>query len=423
MEGQSREQGSGRLAMHALRHLVPNHSITKSRNRPYIVKFQVKALRDREGVVAILLDAADAADAERQARASGLAVLSLRRAAAWNLDLFKRRSRFPLASFAQELLALVEAGLTLVESIEALAEKESHGPTRATLEHLTTQLREGRALSHAMQDLPEAFPALFVASVRATEKTGDLPDALRRYLGYQTQLEFVRKKIVSASIYPVLLMGVGFLVLMFLLGYVVPKFSHVYEDIQGNLPLMSQWLLALGKFVGANGLAVAVVGIGAAAPAARRWFGEKLWRVPAIGSRMRLYQLARFYRTLGMLLRGGTPIVAALDMASGLLVPALQPSLGRAREAIREGRAISEAMSGHGLTTPVALRMLRVGERSGRMDEMMDRIAGFLDDEIARWVEWFTRLFEPLLMALIGVVIGVIVVLMYLPVFELAGSI
>jgi len=286
-------------------------------------------------------------------------------------------------------------------------------------------------LSHAMQDLPHAFPALFVASVRATEKTGDLPDALRRYLGYQAQLELVRKKIVSASIYPVLLMGVGLLVLLFLLGYVVPKFSQVYEDIQGDLPLMSQLLLELGKFLGAHGLAAAVVGLGAAAlaarfafsRAARGWLGEKLWRIPAIGSRMRLYQLARFYRTLGMLLRGGTPVVTALDMASGLLAPTLQPSLARAREEIREGRAISEAMSGHGLTTPVSLRMLRVGERSGRMDEMMDRIAGFLDDEIARWVDWFTRLFEPLLMVFIGLIIGVIVVLMYLPVFELAGSI
>lgn len=395
------------------------------------MRYVVKALRDPEGVVSIVLDAADEADAERQARASGLAVFSLRRAVAWNLDLFKRRSRFPLAPFAQELLALLEAGLTLVESIEALAEKESHGPTRSTLEHLTTQLRQGRTLSHAMHDLPQAFPALFVASVRATEKTGDLPDALRRYLGYQAQLDLVRKKIVSASIYPVLLMGVGLLVLLFLLGYVVPKFSHVYEDIQGDLPLMSRVLLELGKFLDANGLAVAVVGVGAAAlaarfafsPAARGWLGERLWRIPSIGRRMRLYQLARFYRTLGMLLRGGTPVVTALDMASGLLAPGLQPSLARAREAIREGRAISEAMSAHGLTTAVALRMLRVGERSGRMDEMMDRIAGFLDEEIARWIDWFTRLFEPLLMAFIGVVIGAVVVLMYLPVFELAGSI
>jgi general secretion pathway protein F len=138
---------------------------------------------------------------------------------------------------------------------------------------------------------------------------------------------------------------------------------------------------------------------------------------------MRLYQLARFYRTLGMLLRGGTPIVTALDMSAGLLSPALRGNLAEAAQAIREGRAMSDSMAEHNLTTAVAVRMLRVGERSGRMDEMMERIASFYDDEISRWVDWFTRLFEPLLMAFIGIVIGTIVVLMYLPVFELAGSI
>jgi general secretion pathway protein F len=395
------------------------------------MRYLVKALRNPEGVVSVVLDAADEADAERQARSSGLAVLSLRRSGGWNLDLFRRRSRFPLALFTQELLALLQAGLTLVEAIEALSEKESHGSTRLVLEHVSERLRQGRTLSQAMQELPHAFPPLYIATVRATERTGDLPDALRRYGAYESQLELVRKKVVSASIYPLLLTVVGLLVLLFLLGYVVPRFSAVYEEIQGDLPLMSRLLLDLGKFLDANGLAFALVLAAAVAlgvrlaltPAARRWLGAKLWKIPAVGSRMRLYQLARFYRTLGMLLRGGTPVVAAIDMASGLLAPALRPGLARAREAIREGRAISEAMSQHGLVTPVALRMLRVGERSGRMDEMMERIASFLDEEIARWVDWFTRLFEPLLMALIGVAIGAVVVLMYLPVFELAGSI
>jgi general secretion pathway protein F len=395
------------------------------------MRYLVKALRNPEGVVSVVLDAADEADAERQARSSGLAVLSLRRSGGWNLDLFRRRSRFPLALFTQELLALLQAGLTLVEAIEALSEKESHGSTRLVLEHVSERLRQGRTLSQAMQELPHAFPPLYIATVRATERTGDLPDALRRYAAYESQLELVRKKVVSASIYPLLLTVVGLLVLLFLLGYVVPRFSAVYEEIQGDLPLMSRLLLDLGKFLDANGLAFALVLAAAVAlgvrlaltPAARRWLGAKLWKIPAVGSRMRLYQLARFYRTLGMLLRGGTPVVAAIDMASGLLAPALRPGLARAREAIREGRAISEAMSQHGLVTPVALRMLRVGERSGRMDEMMERIASFLDEEIARWVDWFTRLFEPLLMALIGVAIGAVVVLMYLPVFELAGSI
>jgi general secretion pathway protein F len=395
------------------------------------MRFWVKALRDSEEIVSFALDAADEVDAARQARAGGYSVLALRRAANWNLTLTRGKSRFPLGLFNQELLALLGAGLTLVESIEGLAEKETHAPTRALLDRLSERLKQGRTLSQAMSEVPQAFPVLYVSTVRATERTGDLPDALRRYAAYDAQLEAVRKKVVSASIYPVLLILAGALVLLFLLGYVVPKFSYVYEDIQGNLPLLSQWLLELGRFIEAHGFAMLIVlALGgfalyrwASAPTARRWIGEKLWRIPAVGERMRLYQLARFYRTLGMLLRGGTPVVPALDMAAGLLAPTLRPSLARARESIREGRAISEAMSANGLTTAVALRMLRVGERSGRMDEMMERIAGFLDDEIARWVEWFTRLFEPLLMAFIGVVIGLIVVLMYLPVFELAGSI
>ncbi len=395
------------------------------------MRFQVKALRGSDGVVSVFLDATDEADAQRQARSGGLTVLSLRRAASWTPALFTRRAKFPLALFSQEMLSLLEAGLTLVEAIDGLAEKEGAGPVRDTLDHVRKQLHEGRTLSQALQDLPEVFPSLFVATVRATERTGDLPNALRRYIAYQSQLELVRKKIVSASIYPVLLMAAGTLVLLFLLGYVVPKFSHVYEDMHGDLPLLSRALLDLGRFIEGNGIVVLIslIAVVIAAvrlltlPETRRWAAARLWRIPAFGERMRLYQLARFYRTLGMLLRGGTPVVAALDMSAGLLSPVLRASLGAAAQSIREGRSISEAMAGHNLTTPVALRMLRVGERSGQMDDMMERIAAFCDDEISRWVDWFTRLFEPLLMAFIGLVIGTIVVLMYLPVFELAANI
>ena len=395
------------------------------------MKYQVKALSDSGGIVSLALDAANAEDAGRQVRARGCNVLSLRPAVAWHALRFNGGQRFPLALFNQELLALLGAGLSLVESIEALSEKEAQGATRTALERLLEQLRHGRTLSQAMQEQPEAFPALYVSTVRATERTGDLTDALKRYAAYDLQLDVLRKKVLSASIYPILLVVAGTLVLLFLLGYVIPRFSMVYDEVKGALPLVSRLLLDFGTFVSAHGPLLAVAAFGLVALAvrivltrtARRWIGEKLWHIPAIGSRMRLYQLARFYRTLGMLLRGGTAAVAALDMASGLLAPALRAGAQRAREAIREGRTISEAMELHGLTTPVALRMLRVGERSGRMDEMMDRIAAFLDDDIARWVDWFTRLFEPLLMAFIGLLIGAIVVLMYMPVFELAGSI
>jgi general secretion pathway protein F len=124
-----------------------------------------------------------------------------------------------------------------------------------------------------------------------------------------------------------------------------------------------------------------------------------------------------------MLLKGGIPVVSALDMVSGLLQPALRGKLILASNSIREGQTISQSMEAHQLTTPVALSMLRVGERSGNMGEMMERIATFHDEEMARWVDWFTKLFEPLLMATMGVVIGVIVVLMYMPIFDMAGSI
>jgi len=137
---------------------------------------------------------------------------------------------------------------------------------------------------------------------------------------------------------------------------------------------------------------------------------------------VRVYQLTRLYRTVGMLLGGGTPVTQALAMVSGLLDHELQQRLDQAARSIREGQPISQSLDAHGLTTPVALRMLRVGERTGQMGQMMERIATFHEEELARWVERFTRVFEPLLMAAIGVVIGGIVVLMYFPIFELAGS-
>lgn len=394
------------------------------------MRFSVKAMRPGVGLVALQFEAASAEQAVEQAQAQGYRVLSV--AGGRRLFQFGRGAgTFPLVLFSQELLALLNAGLPLVEAVETLAEKEHRSETRRVIQHLIEQLFQGKTLSQALAQHPAAFPPLYVATVRAAERTGDLPEALSRYIGYQTQLDAVRKKLISASIYPLLLLGVGGLVTLFLLGYVVPKFSGIFADMGGDIPLLSRLLIGWGVFMEAHAvpmglgflalLALAVYAL--RQPEAKRWIGRQLWRVPAVGERLRVYQLARFYRTLGMLLNGGIPVVTALGMVEGLLHPTLRGPMARATVDIREGKSISVAMETHGLTTPVALRMLRVGERTGRMGEMMERIAGFYDEEMARWVDWFTRLFEPLLMALIGLVIGVIVVLMYMPIFELAGSI
>ena len=244
-------------------------------------------------------------------------------------------------------------------------------------------------------------------------------------------MDIIRKKLVTSSIYPVLLISVGTMVTLFMMVYVVPKFSQVYEDVGAELPFLSKVLIQWGKllashagifgasFIGFVTLAIYV----ATRPQTRHWVTTQLWKTPAIGERMKIYQLARFYRTLGMLLRGGVAIVPALDMVSGLLAAGLRDGLQNASRAIREGQPISLAMEHNNLTTPVALRMLRVGEQTGSMGEMMERTAAFYDEELSRWVDWFTRLFEPILMAVIGLMVGGIVVLMYIPIFELAGSI
>jgi general secretion pathway protein F len=235
---------------------------------------------------------------------------------------------------------------------------------------------------------------------------------------------------VNASIYPLLLIGVGGLVSLFLLFYVVPRFARIYEERSAELPTISRLLLSWGQLVEGHGyLALALMALTGAAlvyvsrmPRVRASLGKALWRIPGIGEHMKVYQLARFYRTVGMLLKGGMPLVATLKVAAELLHPMLREKLAAAAGSISEGRSVSESLDANALTTPVALRMLAVGEQSGNMGDMMDRIATFHDEEISRWVDWFTRLFEPLLMAGIGLLIGGIVILMYMPIFELAGS-
>jgi general secretion pathway protein F len=394
------------------------------------MRFLVTGLKSDGSILNVTLDAADAHQAGAQAGADGMQVLSVRAERNWRLGR-TRTGKFPLLLFSQELLALLNAGINLVEAIETLAEKEQRAETKSVLIEVLTRLREGLPLSTALEQAPRAFPALFCATVRASERTGGLAEALGRYVVYQNQLEGVRKKLVSAAIYPALLISVGLLVVAFLLVYVVPRFSQVYADMGENLPWLSRMLLAWGGFIEHQavlaftllGVAVASVWYTLKLPATQRRISAALWRIPAIGERMRMYQLARFYRTLGMLLRGGLAVAPSIRMVGNLLHAGMRDALDRALRLIREGRAISQAMEIEGLVTPVALRMLRVGERTGRMGEMMEKIAEFHDEEMARWIDWFSKLFEPILMAIIGVMIGVIVLLMYMPIFELAGNI
>jgi general secretion pathway protein F len=393
------------------------------------MRFRVKAMSSAQDVLSYVLEAVDESDARRQVAGAGLAFISIARER--RVSFGSRGSRVPLVTFSQELVALLDAGLSLVESIETLAEKEANPAVRRTLEQVLVRLREGQTFGAALTEHPQSFPALYVATVRAAERTGALREALTRFVTYQQQVDLLRKSLVNASIYPAVLCAAGLLVVAFLMGYVVPRFSSIYEDLGSNLPLASRMLMRWGQFLDAHGLMVVVATLATIASlayagtraAVRAAIGARLASIPALGSRLHIYQLARLYRTVGMLQRGGTPMVTALRMSAGLLSANLRPAFADATQAVREGRSVGDAMEQFGLTTPVAARMLRVGERSGNMGEMMERIAAFYDDELSRWVALMTRLIEPALMSLIGIMIGVIVVLMYFPIFELAGSI
>jgi len=395
------------------------------------MRYFVKALVGENQISSFTVDAADERAARAQAKSQGYAVLAVKPARiAVSFDGL-RKTPFPTLLFSRELLALLTAGLSLVEAIETIAEKEPRSEIRKVVDGLRQRLREGQSFSMVLEIYPDAFPPLYAAMVRASEKTGNLPQALERYIAYHEQADSIRRKVINASVYPLLLLVVGGLVGLFLMFYVVPRFSGIYDEMRGDIPFLSRLLLEWGRILEAHSLVVlgagicgiAAIGYALAMPQTRAALIGALLKIPALGERAKMFQLARLYRALGMLLHGGIPVLTAIDMTCGLLGTERQVQLRAAAEKIRAGGQLSQAFHEHNLTTPVALRLMRVGERSGRMGEMMERTAQFYDEDMARWVDWFTRLFEPLLMVLIGLIIGTIVVLMYMPIFELAGSI
>lgn len=395
------------------------------------MRFELTVTKPPQGIVSLVVEAGSADAAREEVQRDGYAVLSTSalRGAAWAW----RRDRFDLPLFGQELLALMDAGLGLVEALALLADRARSSTSRAVLHRLLASISRGQSVSSAMEAIPEAFPVLFVASVRASERTGALGDGIRSYLAYRRSLDSLRSKVVSASIYPCILLVVGLLVVLFLLTYVVPRFSVVYAGLdQAQLPWMSRLLMEWGQTFSAHagtllaGLLAVLLAAAAVLrlPSVRAALQRRVWRLPRIGEQMRLYQLARFTRTLALLLRGGIPLPAALGMTAALLrQPALQAGLVAARQALEEGQGLAETFRRHGLANEVGVRLLSVGERGGGLDQTMERIAAFYDDENARQIDLFTRSFEPLLMVAMGLVIGGVVVLMYLPIFQLANSI
>jgi general secretion pathway protein F len=403
------------------------------------MNFAIRAIGP-QGVESLHIDAASQEEAAAQLAARQLRLLSIRaaEAPAWKARLAglaaPGAATFDLLLFSQELLALIEAGLTLSEALDALREKEKRPAVLAVFNTLHDRLAEGQRFAAALAAQPAVFPALYCGLMRAAERTASLDNSLARYIEYRSRIDLVRRHLVQAMIYPAILCGVGLLVSLFLLGYVVPSFSSVYQSSGKDIPLASQLLMQWGRFVADHGrllggliLALAVTLFAVLRQAATRralaaGISRQLRRLPQIGEMLQTFELARFYLALGTLLAGGLPILPALKLCDGLVSARTNLALEQATQRIREGQSASTAFEEAGLCTPVALRLMRVGERSGQLGDMLARSARFHDGEIERFIARFTRSFEPLLMAAIGLVVGAIVVLLYMPIFDLAGS-
>ena len=342
-----------------------------------------------------------------------------------------RPQKFPLRLFSQELAVLLDAGIPLLESLAALREKESGGETAQVLDEIIQRLEQGQSFGAALRERPETFGPLFTASIEASQGTGQIPQALRRHADYLSWIEGLRDKLVGALIYPAILVGVGSLVMLFLITFVIPRFAQIYDDLGNDLPLLSRLLLDFGRFINTHwmwliaGLAAALLALAAAwrSPAVRARLAAWLWTLPYVGERMRLVELSALYRTLGMLLQAGVTAVPALQACSQLVSPSLRLSLQAATRGVREGLRLSDSLERQQLGTPVSLRMMRVGERSGELGAMLERAAAFYDEELARFTDFIGRVISPALMLVMGLMIGVMVVLMYLPIFQVADQI
>ncbi|RYC43348.1 type II secretion system F family protein [Pectobacterium zantedeschiae] len=340
-----------------------------------------------------------------------------------------REKRFPLDLFIQELVALLEAGLVITEAIEALQTTSRETPVRNIYDRLLEKLYQGHQLSQAMATLPDIFPALLLNAVASSEQTGHLPIVLKRFRHYEQRMETLRKRVKATLLYPTIVMSVGGLILCFLLGFIIPRFAQVFDGMK-NPNGSARFILWWGKQVENHGslllmatlIGIATLVIGLRHPRIQQFMARLLLKQPQLRHQHHITILVRFYRTLGLLLQSGLSVPQALDLTRSVLPASHHAQLQQVQDGVHAGQMLSTMLESQQLTTPIATRLLQVGERSGELSDMCGRIAAFYDEALERAIETFSKVFEPVLMIAVGGIVGLVVFLLYMPIFELAGG-
>jgi general secretion pathway protein F len=405
------------------------------------MQYQLLVMGAQDSMRMLDMAAATEAEANSRATAQGFRVLSVKatgntqantkpsnsRTSSW----LTQRAQFDPGLFAQEFGALLDAGLSVTESLQTLGGRENASVRQKLYDPMLRTLQEGQTLSQAMGRLGDAFPTLLVASVKASEYTGDLSTSLSRYATTYKRMRGLREKVVSASLYPALLATVGILVMVFLLGIVVPKFAGLIDVNSPNIPAASKVLMGWGKLMNAHFaeiITVLALLVGSFAfalyqGAARAWMGSRISKLPIIGAYVQLYQQTQFWQTSAMLVEGGIPSPQAFGMAVNLLGTDDAQRVQAALVQINSGQEMADAFNTAGVVDSVSYRMLKVAQKTGQLGRALGQLASFQNDVLERGIDRLTRLMEPVLMIVIGLAVGGIVVLMYLPIFDLASSI
>ncbi len=337
-----------------------------------------------------------------------------------------------LVIFTRQLATMIDAGLAMVQSLQALAEQTTNKVMRDVIKDVCTRVEGGDSFSEALQKHPKAFSRLYVSMVSAGEKGGLLAEILARLATYLENTARLRKKVKSALMYPTVVTIVAILITIFLLVKVVPVFGEIYAGFGAQLPGPTQFLITLSNIVKSYILLIILGGGGAVygwlyfikTKSGREFWDSRRIKLPIFGVIAHKICLARFTRTLASLVRSGVPILEVLQIVSQTVGNVImEKAIKVAAGDIERGESISAALAKHPVFPTMIIRMITAGEQTGKIDNMLERISDFLDEEIETTLSGLTSLIEPILIVFLGVVVGGMVICMFLPIFKMADII
>jgi type IV pilus assembly protein PilC len=370
--------------------------------------------------------------AQDEMRRQGLHVFNARRGAFQMRDLVPRFGRAVSTEhflhFNQELLALVRAGLPIVQSFDIMLERQKHPRFREILADIREKLTSGVALSDAFASYGNLFPPIYSTSLRAGERSGDLEGVIKRFLRYQKMIVNLRKKVVGAMVYPAILMTMSGTMIFIMMTYVIPKFAEFFEGFGQELPWFTQLMITVATFMRTNVLLIFITTI-VGAFLIQRWAttsGRLVWdrfklRIPLVGGVLHRFAIMQFTQSLGTLLAGGTPMVPAIEIASQSVTNHLVSSkITGIVQNVREGEPLWRSLDNTKVVSDLAVEMIKVGESTGALTEMLANVSEFYDEEIEARLSRLVAAIEPIILVLMGLVIAVLLYAFYLPLFRLS---